>query len=283
MGLRPGEGGHDVRGILRAAADGKIGCLVLLGADPLADVPDAQLARAALAGARRIVAIDTHLTQSAAAATVVLSAAAYGEKAGTHTNLEGRVTSVARAVTPAGTARPDWAIAAELALEMGTDLGYAQVADITDDIAARVDGFGGATTTALSSRPDGVLTDVPSTMEPLNPPEVEIADRLTYDFRLIVSRTLYDAAVGTSQSPSLARLAGPATISVHPLDLERIGVASGARVRVANGRGSITMTVATDESLLRGTAWVPFNREGGPIGELIDALAPVNDVRIETI
>ncbi|MFM8311980.1 MAG: NADH-quinone oxidoreductase subunit NuoG [Ilumatobacteraceae bacterium] len=283
MGLRPGDGGNDVRGILRAAADGKIGCLVLLGADPLADVPDAQLARAAMAGARRVIAVDTHLTQSSAAATVVLPAAGYGEKSGTHTNLEGRVTSVARVVTPAGTARPDWAIAAELALEMGTDLGYAQVADITDDIAARVDGFGGATTSALSVRPDGVLTEVPTSMEPLNLPLVEVADRLTYDFRLIVSRTLYDAAIGTAQSPSLARLAGPATISVHPLDLERIGVAPGSRVRVANGRGAITMTIAADESLLRGTAWVPFNREGGPIGELIDVMSPVNDVRIETI
>ncbi|MFM7044144.1 MAG: molybdopterin dinucleotide binding domain-containing protein, partial [Ilumatobacteraceae bacterium] len=64
---------------------------------------------------------------------------------------------------------------------------------------------------------------------------------------------------------------------------ERIGVAPGSRVRVANGRGAITMTIAADESLLRGTAWVPFNREGGPIGELIDVMSPVNDVRIETI
>ena len=37
-----------------AAAEGKLDCLVLLGADPLDDCPDADLARRALAGARRV-------------------------------------------------------------------------------------------------------------------------------------------------------------------------------------------------------------------------------------
>ncbi|MBK8334635.1 MAG: molybdopterin-dependent oxidoreductase [Acidimicrobiaceae bacterium] len=64
VGVRPGKGGLDTRGALLAAADGKIECLVLLGADPLADFPDTDLARRALAGARRIIAVDTFLTQS---------------------------------------------------------------------------------------------------------------------------------------------------------------------------------------------------------------------------
>ena len=72
---------------------------MLLGADPLADCPDADLARRALAGARRVVAVDTFLTESSAHADVVLAAAAFGEKDGTTTNLEGRVTPVGRKVT----------------------------------------------------------------------------------------------------------------------------------------------------------------------------------------
>ena len=79
---------------------------MLLGADPLSDFPDAELARRALAGARRVIAVDTFLTDSAAAADVVLAAAAYGEKSGTTTNLEGRVTTVGQKVSVAGTARP---------------------------------------------------------------------------------------------------------------------------------------------------------------------------------
>jgi NADH-quinone oxidoreductase subunit G len=55
----------------------------------------------ALAGAA-VIAVDV-LTDSAAA-DVVLAAAAYGEKAGSTTNLEGRVTTVGQKVSVAGTA-----------------------------------------------------------------------------------------------------------------------------------------------------------------------------------
>ena len=85
-----------------------------------------------------IIAVDTFLTESSQQADVVLAAAAFGEKDGTTTNLEGRVTTVARKVTPHGTSRPDWMIAAELAER----LGHVDVADellsvdaITDAIA----------------------------------------------------------------------------------------------------------------------------------------------------
>ena len=39
-------------------------------------------------------------------ADVVLAAAAYGEKSGTTTNIEGRVSTVSEKVTPRGTSRP---------------------------------------------------------------------------------------------------------------------------------------------------------------------------------
>ncbi|HEX4980966.1 MAG TPA: NADH-quinone oxidoreductase subunit NuoG, partial [Ilumatobacteraceae bacterium] len=149
LGLRPPAGddggpdaGHDGAGhddglsVLRAAAEGKLDLLVLLGADPLNDCPDVDLARRALAGARRVLSIDTFLTDSNANADAVLAAAAYGEKSGTTTNIEGRVSTVAQKITPAGTVRPDWMIAAELAIELGHDLGFASVADVTDAIAA---------------------------------------------------------------------------------------------------------------------------------------------------
>ena len=115
LGLTPRGAGADGLGILEAAADGRTELLVLLGVDPIADCPDADLARRALAGARRVIAVDTVLTESSRRADVVLAAAAFGEKSGTTTNLEGRVTAVAQKVTVTGTARPDWMIAAQLA------------------------------------------------------------------------------------------------------------------------------------------------------------------------
>ncbi len=161
VGLRPGAGGLDTRGALQAAADGKVECLVLVGADPLADFADTDLARRALAGARRIIAVDTFLTQSSSLAHVVLAASAYAEKAGTTTNLEGRVSTVARQVTPAGATRADWMIAAELALELSADLGYGGVEEITADIAAKVAGFDTVTAEALAADSNGVLSGCP--------------------------------------------------------------------------------------------------------------------------
>ncbi len=100
MGLVPGEGGMQTLEIANAAASGNIECLVLLGCDPVADFPDTDLARRLMAGAPRIIAVDTFLTKSSAQADVVLAAAAYGEKSGSTTNIEGRVTTLAQRVTP---------------------------------------------------------------------------------------------------------------------------------------------------------------------------------------
>ena len=156
LGLAPRPDGLDGVGILGAAADGRVDLLVLLGADPIADCPDADLARRAIAGARRIIAVDTFLTESSSAADVVLAAAAYGEKSGTTTNLEGRVTEVGQKVTVAGTSRPDWMIASELAELLGHDdvaATLSSVEAITDAIAGAVPAYAAATRVALARPP----------------------------------------------------------------------------------------------------------------------------------
>ena len=283
VGFRPGKDGLDTRGTLQAAADGKLECLVLLGADPLTDFPDTDLARRALAGVRRIIAIDTFLTKSSLLANVVLAASAYGEKAGTTTNLEGRVSTVAHQVTPAGSTRPDWMIATELALELGGDLGYDSVEDVTADIASKVDGFSGVTAEALAADSNGVLAGVPAGIDPIDQVETLVSERNAYDFRLVVSRTLYDEAVGTATSPSLANLPRGSVLHLHPLDIERVGTTAGTDVKVIGPRSTVIFTTVADESVLRGTAFVPFNNPGPNVGELIDCFAAVNDVRIENI
>jgi len=283
VGVRPGKGGLDTRGALQAAADGKIECLVLVGADPLSDFPDTDLARRALAGARRIIAVDTFLNPSSQLASVVLAASAYAEKAGTTTNLEGRVSSVARQVTPAGSTRADWMIAGELALELGGDLGYESVEAITADIAAKVEGFEAVTPQAVAADSDGVLAAVPTGIDPINQVEVNVAERNAYDFRLVVGRTLYDQATGTAHSPALADLARGAAVHLHPLDIERVGTTVGRDVKVIGPRATVVFATVADETVLRGTAYVPFNNPGPNVGELIDCFAAVNDVRIETV
>jgi NADH-quinone oxidoreductase subunit G len=110
-----------------------------------------------------------------------------------------------------------------------------------------------------------------------------VAERNAYDYRLVVTRTLYDQAVGTANSPSLAHLAAPAALRMHPLDIERSSVVAGTDVKLVSARGSVVLRVEPDDRVVRGTVWVPFNHPGANIGELIDCQAAVTDVRVENI
>jgi NADH-quinone oxidoreductase subunit G len=280
MGLRPAPD-DGARSILTDAANGSLDLLVLLGADPISDHPDADLARRAMAGARRVLSIDTLMSPSSQQADLVMPAAAYGEQHGTTTNLEGRVTSLVAKVTVAGTARPDWMIAADLAAELGHDLGIGSVQELTDAIAGRVPGFSAVTASAMAAERDGILTEVPAPTSAVLPVAPTVPARNSYDFRLVVSRKLYDAAVQTAASPSLAPLAAGARIVVNPVDLDRIGVPEGAEAKVIGSRGAVMLPVHTDAGVPRGIAWSPFNQPGVSIGEVIDHAASVTDVRIE--
>ncbi|HET6812100.1 MAG TPA: NADH-quinone oxidoreductase subunit NuoG [Acidimicrobiales bacterium] len=158
-GQAPAERGLDAGGILAAAAEGRIHALVLLGADPLADFPDARLAEQALAGVGLIVAVDTFLTDSSRKADVVLPAATYAERSGTTTNIEGRVSRLSQKVVPPGVAWPDWMIAVELAAQLGADLGPVSLGELWDEIEAVAPSHRGLSGPLLLSPParDGVV------------------------------------------------------------------------------------------------------------------------------
>ncbi|MDX2378511.1 MAG: NADH-quinone oxidoreductase subunit NuoG [Acidimicrobiia bacterium] len=289
LGLAPSSDDRDAVAALKAAADGRIGLLVLLGVDPLNDLPDADLARRAIAGARRILSVDTFPSESTQRADVVLAAAAYGEKSGTTTNIEGRVSPVVEKVTARGITRPDWMIAVELGAMLGdrsfgADHPLASAAtfdDVTAAIAATVPSYAGVTFEAVTARADGVLAGPIDAELPIA--AFEAPTRNGYDHRLVVGRKLYDRAVGTEMSRSLAHLAPGAAAHVNPLDLERIGVADGDEVELVGARGTAVLPMRANPSVARGTLWAPFNQGGRAIEELIDIGAAIADVRIERI
>jgi NADH-quinone oxidoreductase subunit G len=169
----PAARGLDAEGILRAAADGRIDVLVLLGSDPLADFPDADLAERGLTGARTVISVDTVLNGSSRRADLVLAAAGFAEKAGTTTNLEGRVSTLSQRVTPPGTARADWMLAGELAVRLGSDLGFTSFADVLAEISAVVPSHLALDQALADGAPDGVL--LPLDVEVVDE-EVEVVD-----------------------------------------------------------------------------------------------------------
>jgi NADH-quinone oxidoreductase subunit G len=280
-GLTPRQDASGTAEIMAKAAAGGIDVLVLLGADPLADLPDADLARRGVAGARFVVAIDTFLTASASKAHVVLPAAAYAEKSGTTTNLEGRVSALAQKITPRGTSRPDWMIAVELGAALGADLGVHSLGELHQRMIDEVVAFGPVRDAAATAH-EGVLMQHPHDVS-LARVEFDTAERNSYNYRLVLRRKLYDGAVGTVTSPSLAGLADESRITVHPLDLARVGATTGDRVTVTSPHGAIVAPVSADESVSRGTAVMVFNLRGADPRELIDIDADVTDVRIEKV
>jgi NADH-quinone oxidoreductase subunit G len=104
----------------------------------------------------------------------------------------------------------------------------------------------------------------------------------SYSLRLVAGRKLYDEAVSVRRSPSLAGLAGKPVLRVSPYDLDRLGLTTGARVRLQAPRAVMILSVVADPGMPRGSASLPFNLPGEAAADLIDASLPVNDVRIET-
>jgi NADH-quinone oxidoreductase subunit G len=163
-GTVPEERGLDTAGMLSAAAEQRVEAMVLLGADPLRDFPDRQLAERGMAGARFVVAVDAFLNESSGQADVVLPAAIYAERPGTTTNLEGRISRLGQKLVGPGVTRPDWMIAAELAAHLGGDLGIDTLEAIWDEIERVAPSHVGITRRLIGDRgaADGIVAPIPS-------------------------------------------------------------------------------------------------------------------------
>jgi NADH-quinone oxidoreductase subunit G len=210
----PDRAGLSTTGVLEAASRGYIGGLVLLGADPRHDFPDAQLAVKAMLGARFVVAVDTHLTASGRAADVVLPAATWAERRGTFTNLEDRVTWLSQLVTPRNGAWPDWVIASELATRLGVDLGFSSLDDIWNEVSRVSPLHQGVTHEELAGwrARDGVVVPpgregtgregagpapIPRPLDPMADPGISSAE-----LHAVAPTAMLHAAVSTEPTPA---------------------------------------------------------------------------------
>jgi NADH-quinone oxidoreductase subunit G len=184
-GSAPESRGLDTAGMLEAAASGELSALVLLGADPLSDFPDRDLATRALEHVEFLVSVETVPNASSMLADVVLPAAGHSERAGTTTNLEGRVSRLAAKVVPPGVARADWVIATELADRLGTDLGFESLEGIWAEIERVAPAYSGCTAAALAApaAADGIVIPLqaapveligrPRRLDPIATPGIE--------------------------------------------------------------------------------------------------------------
>ena len=75
--------------------------------------------------------------------------------------------------------------------------------------------------------------------------------------RLWASRKLYSPGVAVTHSEAVAALAAPAAVRLHPDELTRLGMTTGAPVRVTTPRGELTLPAAADNGVPSGIAWMP--------------------------
>ena len=106
--------------LFRAAGEGKVRALWIMSTNPVVSMPDADAVRAALSACDFVVVSDCmRSTDTAICADVRLPAAAWGEKSGTVTNSERRISRQRAFLEPPGDARPDWWMVTEVARRMG--------------------------------------------------------------------------------------------------------------------------------------------------------------------
>ena len=246
--------------------------LFVMGANPADESPDWA---AGLEDLDLLVVCDLFLTETAQKADVVLPAAGWAECDGTFTNLERRVQRAPKAVTdPKSRAAPDWMILTHLARQMGAAWSYSEARSLTSEIAAIVPGYAGLTWEALGDQ--GIQWDAES-VAVLSPVQVgpegvapEAAADGDYPLTLVSGTVLYDGGTLFRLTEQMRGMARGAAVGLNPADAADIGVETGAPVRVQSDAGSLEMTVAVDEQVQLGTAWIPESLPGAPVGALLN-------------
>ncbi|MEE4379578.1 MAG: nitrate reductase [Candidatus Competibacteraceae bacterium] len=111
--------------LFQAVGEGRIKALWIMATNPVVSLPDADSVRAALKRCPLVVVSEVNAnTDTAAYADILLPALAWGEKDGTVTNSERRI-SRQRALLPLpGEARSDWWIVTQVAQRMGFEQAF---------------------------------------------------------------------------------------------------------------------------------------------------------------
>jgi assimilatory nitrate reductase catalytic subunit len=297
MASRPGLKAVE---LFDAVHDGRIKAIWIMATNPVVSLPDADRVRAALQQCDFVAVSDcvAH-TDTTALAHVLLPAAAWGEKDGTVTNSERRISRQRAFAPPAGEARADWWALAQVAQRMGflDGFNYNSPAEIfdehaclsaTDNDGARLFDIGGlAGLTPLEyeqlepiqwpvprrghagtqrlfengrfQHPDGRARLVPTA-----PSGPAVAAGEEYPFILNTGRIRdqWHTMTRTSRSPRLTEHLPEPFADIHAQDALLLAVREGELARVTTARGSMIGRVRTSGEVARGYVFAPIHWSG---------------------
>ena len=231
----PDAPGRDTAGILAAVVNEEIDALVIGGVDPY-DLPDPNAALAALENTPFIVSLELRASAVTDRADVVLPVAAVAEKEGTFVDWEGRGRSFEAALPRSGI-MSDLRVIAAIADHMDVHLGLPDAAAARRELAAL-----GAWKGSRAAAPD-VAAATPAA------PQAGEAVLATWHL-------LLDAGRMQDGEPYLAGTARETVALVSAATAEEIGVATGDKITVSSGLGSVTLPVRVAELPDR-VVWLP--------------------------
>jgi formate dehydrogenase major subunit len=274
------EPGLTVVEIMNAAKKHEIRGMYIMGENPAMSDPDVDHAREAMAALDHCVVQDIFLTETAYLADVVLPATAWPEKIGTVTNTDRMVQLGRKAIDAPGDARPDLDLIIELGQRMGLDWQYSHARDVFNEMRTCMDSIAGITWDRLE-RESSVTYPCVKEGDPGDPVVfienfptasgrakfvpadlISAAERPDADYPmvLITGRQLEHWHTGsmTRRSTNLDYLEPEPVASVHPLDLEALGIEPGGTLTIASRRGEISLYARADDGTPRGAVFVPF-------------------------
>jgi anaerobic selenocysteine-containing dehydrogenase len=279
--------------IIEATVSKKIRALWILGTNPLVSYPNQGVLRHGLSNLDFLVVQDGyHPTPTTELADLVLPAAIWGEKEGTYTNSERRVSKVNRAVEPQGEARPDFDIFLAIAEELGCKdelfPGWTAPEDAFEEwrkvSRGRLCDYSGISYDVLASHgavqwplpegtapqessrlysdgkfqtPDGRARLICAEWAPF--PEQPGGD---YPFILNTGRTVehWHTRTKTREVPILERLSPRAWLEINPRDAAKLGLRSHDSVDVISRRGRTGgVELRLTEIIAPGQVFMPFH------------------------
>jgi assimilatory nitrate reductase catalytic subunit len=292
----PRQPGKTAVEMFQAAADGEIRALWIACTNPAQSMPDQLTVRRALERCEFVVVQEAFSTTATCDfADLLLPATTWGEKEGTVTNSERRISRVRPAVPAPGEARHDWAIGVDFARRLEQRLArpdtlfpYASAESVWNEHRESTRGrdldITGMSYAMLEAAPqqwplregestgrarlyeDGVFATPDGRARFADTPYKPVAEarEARFPFSLNTGR-LRDQWHGMSRTGTLGRLFGHAaepTVQMHPQDMARRQLAEGDLVHVTSRRGSIVLPVSGSSELGLSQAFIAMHWGG---------------------
>jgi assimilatory nitrate reductase catalytic subunit len=284
--------------MFEAIARGEIKALWVMGTNPAVSLPDADAARAALKNLELFVVSENVISNDTvnAGAHVLLPAQAWGEKSGTVTNSERRISRQRAFLTPPGETRPDWWIVGEVAkrLGFGAAFDFQSAAEVFREHAAlsafENNGERDFDIGALKLLSDDAFEAMAPVLWPLRLGDTEPQQRFFADGRFFSNdhrarfiapevpalrtettagrplrlntgriRDQWHTMTRSGTSPRLGQHLPEPFVEVHPDDAAITGVVDGGFARVVTDYGQCILKVVVSERQQRGMLFAPIH------------------------